>query len=231
MSGTATQTQTCPAPSGLATGDLLVACVFAFSSGAGDAGAIVLTDNGVGSAWSSNRVNSGFVTRNRVIQGDTIIGATPPTTITVTMNTAGWNDIAMALIRCTGAASSSPFDAGIGNSQVSAAPATGTLVTTNANDIIICALTHDGATTGLTAPSGFSQSADSVGNSTSSSAASEPYATGWQVVSATQNQTYAWALGASRNAVMAVGGWQAAAVAAVSSSGHASLPFMSNGRI
>lgn len=216
MTGSSTQVQTCPVPSGLATGDLLIACVYAFSSGAGDAGAIALSDNGVGSVWSSNRVNSGFVTRNRVVMGDTIVGATPPSTITVTMNTAAWNDIAMALIRCTGSAASGFFDAGIGNSQTSATPVTGTLTTTNANDIIICALTHDGATTTLVAPSGFSQAVSGAGNSTNTDATTEPYASGWEVVAATQNQTYQWTLGASRNAVMAVGAWKALAVAGVS---------------
>lgn len=195
--------------SGAATGDLLIAIGYSFSNTTESYNSPAFTDNGTGSVWT-NRADSGYVQRNRVIMGEAVVGAIAPTTVTVSLTGGGGQDIAIVVLRVTGALAVSPYDASVANSQTSATPSTAALTTTNANDLIVIGLSHDGATTSLTKPTGFTQSADAAGNSTNSSAASEPYASAWQVVSATQAAaTYQWALGASRNAVMVSGAWQA----------------------
>jgi len=217
--------------SGVQVGELLIAIAFGFGNSTLTWNTPAFTDNGTGSVWT-NRADSGYITRSRVQVGETVVGSAAPTTVTATGD-AGTGGCAMSVLRVTGAASSATHDASVGGGQVSAAPAAPALTTTNANDLIVVGLTHDGALTTLTAPTGFSQSADAVGNSTSSVVTIVPYATGWKVVSAAQSaQTYAWALGASRNAVMIAGGWKAAAAGGAGlPQSFAPVPFMSNGRL
>lgn len=219
---------------GVATGDLLIAFGFGFSTTSITFNTPGFTDNGVGSSWA-NHPDSGYVNRTRVIGADTIVGATPPTTVTATHNGGGGSTSAIAVLRVTGAASSAAHDASVGNAAVSATPSTAALTTLNANDLIAIALSHDNATTTLVKPTGFTQSASAVGSSTNTDATNIPYAVAWQVVSLIQSgATYQWTCGASVDAEMVAGGWKAASAAAAGAGlpqTFAAIPFMSTGRI
>jgi hypothetical protein len=192
--------------SGVQTGELLVCISLCFGSSSFTVNNP--TDNGAGSSWAT-RVDTGYVTRSRVTVADTIVGATPPTSVTASAS-GSCSAIATCVFRVTGAAGSgSVYDNSVGDGQVSATPATGALTTVNANDLLIVGLTHDGATTSLTQPTGFSA------GPINTSASVEPYCSGYEGVSAIQTAaTYQFTLGASRNAVMVAAAYKAASAAA-----------------
>jgi hypothetical protein len=189
--------------SGVQTGELLVCISLCFGTSSFTVN--TPTDNGTGSAWNV-RADTGYVTRSRVTIAETIVGATPPTSVTASAS-ASCSAIAVMVFRVTGAGGSGAvYDNAVGNSQVSSTPSTGALTTTNANDLLIVGLTHDNSTTSLTQPTGFTL------GPVNTSATVEPYIGAFEVVSSIQTAaTYQFTLGASCDAVMVSAGYKAAA--------------------
>lgn len=189
--------------SGFAAGDLAV--VFGFTFGSSAPGAMLVSDSVGGgvNTYNKRRENVWSATfRSIGAMWDSVI-VSAPTSITLTQEgTPGGTPYGIVVVRVTGA-SSSPFDQSNLRSQTADDPTNNSITTTQADEIIICGLCHDGADTTFDPPTSFTMAQEEESN------ANQGYAVAYRIVTATGTYSPQWVTGASRDYTMTVGSWKA----------------------
>lgn len=166
-----------------------------------------LPTDSAGNTYTMDKNGTHSNTKTNTYYSQNITGFTNGT---VNCNTTSSKAMGVGIVEVSGVASAS-FDASqatINNGAASASPwTTGTLVTTNANDILITWLSNDLVSYTLTQPSGFTGLDISSVNGTA-----------YKIVSGTQNNAYTWSGTPGTTDHMAAGviAFKAAATATIS---------------
>ena len=137
----------------MTTGNFLVAVLAINAFGSITASSI--TDNGTGSAWQADVTRSASSTIVGLYVHSTIIGSSPPTTITWTLSTGA--AVAIKVAEFSGVSASSWLDtAGTVKAQATGtAASTNTLTSTLSGDLIIGGFAVNSAQSGFTAGAGY----------------------------------------------------------------------------
>jgi hypothetical protein len=160
-----------------AAGNYLVVFSMIFDGTLATAG--LPTDN-VGSTYVRRGTDTVWSSTFRSIISIATLEAIPSGITTVTIHgNAGTNEPSGAIFELSGAPSGG-FDTASTNEQTSSTPGAGAITTAQAEEVLLVALTHDGVTTTLTPPSGFTAGPEVE------SATNNPFSSGYQVVHAVQ---------------------------------------------
>ena len=193
--------------SGFNAGDLCVTLAYGFDTASGDT--FIIQDD-VTNTYSkpAETTQDGTTFRSWAALFYSVV-TTPPTSVSVAAT--GFPSIEMnaVVLRITGN-HSSPFDQANKRTQTADDPTNNSITTTQADEIIVCGLTHDGPDTTFDPPTGFTMAQEKE------TASGNPFAAAYQIVSSTGTYSPQWLTGASRDYAMVISSFKASAATTTS---------------